>query len=186
MLEYPDSKTAARLMARGGQAHPQILLMQGKPTYRYFRKRLEKRNEILESVGMPHAQIQNLSMYMSDKGSVTNFHWDTSSGVLIQFAGRKRVWLVAPEHDDFMVSETASQVISSCYRRSRFIGREEMIEVDHISMVLHPGEALYIPARWWHQIESLDDPTTGMVVRFDDFPPAAPPTPSPGGASPPQ
>ena len=192
LLNFSSLEEARRIMRRGGQTDPYIRMMADRPTYRYFRQSLQHMHALLDAVGVAGArgQINNLSLYLSDKKCLTNFHWDRSSGIVVQFRGRKRVWLVAPEHSRFMISSAAENMISSCFRRSRFIGREEMPEVDHISVVVGPGEALFIPPRWWHQVESLDDPTVGMIVRFDDVggPPAAPaaPSASQAGSAPPQ
>ena len=175
VLHFSSFEEAAEYMQLGekGQRHPVLALMHDQPTYRYFRQNLppDSRRRLLDAMGLPparHAQVDNLSVYISDKGCLTNFHWDRSSGIIIQFHGRKRVWLVAPEHDSFMVSGDANRSISACFRRSRFTGREELPEVPHTSVVLGPGEALFIPPLWWHQVESLDEETTGMIVRFDD------------------
>ena len=187
VLRFASFEEAAGYMQPGeqGQRHPVLAMMHDQPTYRYFRQNLpaHSRRRLLGAMGLPparHAQVANLSVYISDKGCLTNFHWDRSSGIIIQFHGRKRVWLVAPEHDSFMVSGDANRIISACFRRSRFTGREELPEVPHTSVVLGPGEALFIPPFWWHQVESLDEETTGMIVRFaDESAQTPPPAPAP-------
>ena len=188
VLHFASFEEAAGYMQPGekGQRHPVLALMHDRPTYRYFRQNLptNSRRDLLDAMGLSterHAQVSNLSVFISDKGCLTNFHWDRSSGIIIQFHGRKRVWMVAPEHDHFMVSGDANRSISACFRRSRFTGREELPEVPHTSVVLHPGEALFIPPLWWHQVESLDEETTGMIVRFAD---ESSHTPPPGSAPP--
>ena len=159
ILHFGSFQEAAGYMQPGekGQRHPVIAMMQDQPTYRYFRQNFGDKGKaaLLGYMGLAeahHPQIANLSVYMSDKGCLTNFHWDRSSGIIIQFHGRKRVWMVAPENDSFMISKDANRSISSCYRRSRFTGREELPEVDHTSVIIGPGEALFIPPFWWHQV----------------------------------
>ena len=150
------------LMMPGAEYNPRIALMANYATVRYLRI---SRLDILEQLGQQqHAdQVTNVSLYFSDQGALTNFHWDSRPGLLRQFHGRKRVWLVHPQYAPYMKHADSHR---QCLRRSRFTGREERPMIPHYSLVVHPGQTLFLPAQWWHQVESLDQPTIGGIVRF--------------------
>ena len=173
LVMYRTAAEAMDIMRRGGNRDARLEIVKGQPTYRYFRQSLAPLIPSLcarvPGLAPVRPNLKNVSLYLSDKNCLTNFHWDTTSGLVIQFRGRKRVWLVSPRHNAYMQSGQAHIEDSACRRRSRFTGREEMLPVEHASIILHPGQALFIPARWWHQVESLDEPTIGMIFRFYDM-----------------
>ena len=153
------------LMQPGQQMHPRIALMPQYGTVRYMRLSVPVL-PVMCKLGLDaHAdKVAGITLYISDQHALTNFHWDGRPGMLQQFRGRKRVWLVAPQYAHYMAH--AESTHPQCKRRSRFIGREERPMIPHWSVVVHPGQTVFIPARWWHQVESLDQPTVGVVIRF--------------------
>lgn len=157
---------ALALMLPGHQRNPRIALMANYDTVRYLRVPLPPAS-VLNELGVESSAIQQvaaLSLYVSDQGALTNFHWDGRPGLLQQFHGRKRLWLVHPQYSAYLAHPESTH--TQCQRRSRFTGREERPMIPHWSLVVHPGQTVFIPARWWHQVESLDQPTIGAVVRF--------------------
>lgn len=157
---------ALGLMGPGHQRDPRIALMANYDTVRYLRVPLPT-VRVLRQLGLEAAAIQQvagLTLYISDQGALTNFHWDGRPGLLQQFHGRKRLWLVHPQYSAYLAHPEGNH--AQCHRRSRFTGREERPMIPHWSVVVHPGQTVFIPAKWWHQVESLDQPTVGAVVRF--------------------
>ena len=154
---------ALPLMLPGGEWHARIALMQNVATGRYLRI---GRPDLIAQLLPQSAQseVSNISLYFSDQGALTNFHWDARAGLLQQFRGRKRVWLVHPQYGRYMAHPESTHL--QCERRSRFTGREERPMIPHMSIIVHPGQTLFLPAQWWHQVESLDQPTVGGIVRF--------------------
>jgi hypothetical protein len=156
---------ALTLMQPGQQQDPRIAFMARHNTVRYMRLPVP-RDPVMAQLGLAKYvdQVAGITLYISDQGAVTNFHWDSRPGLLQQFRGRKRVWLVHPRYSQYM--QHTEQTHTQCRRRSRFIGREECPLVPHWSVVVEPGRTMFLPAEWWHQVESLDQPTVGTVVRF--------------------
>jgi hypothetical protein len=73
-------------------------------------------------------------------GAETQLHFDISTTLLCQLVGRKRVWLVPPEED-----VTSTQLYWA-----------DPVDLDDPSLavrevVMEPGDALSIPAGWWHR-----------------------------------
>jgi hypothetical protein len=152
-------------LMQSGQHDPRIALMANYATVRYLRITLPVAT-VLQQLGQrAHAEhVTGISLYFSDQGALTNFHWDGRPGLLQQFRGRKRVWLVHPQYSPYLAHPEGGH--PQCKRRSRFTGREERPMIPHWSVVVHPGQTVFIPAKWWHQVESLDQPTIGGIVRF--------------------
>jgi hypothetical protein len=99
------------------------------------------------------------SIYVSREGTVTPFHVDHSSahGCLVQFAGRKQVYLAANEPEcDPLDPEFDPQNENS--------GRERMQ-----SAVLEEGEMLLIPPDWWHWTQALNHSITLSHNYFSEF-----------------
>lgn len=149
-------------MMPGAERDSRIALMAGFATVRYLR--ISNPDALVLLGQQKHAdQVANISLYFSDQGALTNFHWDSRPGLLRQFHGRKRVWLIHPQYSQYMKHADPHR---QCIRRSRFTGREERPMIPHFNLVVQPGQTLFLPARWWHQVESLDQPTIGGIVRF--------------------
>merc|ERR1711933_483988 len=110
-------------------------------------------------MGLDAHQVRSLSVFCSDKGSVTNFHYDKQCGLLHQSSGHKRVLLVSPEFRDYMRCDE-----NEFARRSWFVSEKKALTVPHWNVVLGPGDTLFIPKGFWHQVTSLDHQTLGVTA----------------------
>lgn len=108
-------------------------------------------------------RIDRLSIFFSEKGAVTNLHYDESGrgSVLCQLTGSKRIQLWSSEVQEDIIKPYEPS--HHQYRRSKLNGRSPQLESlllsekrDH-SLILKPGWCAYFPVRWWHHIESLGD-----------------------------
>jgi len=97
-------------------------------------------------------------------------HYDTLDNLACVIAGRRRFTLYAPELigrlyvgpiDHTMAGQPVSLAASSAPDPGRFplfeAVRDEALVVD-----LEPGDALYLPKLWWHQVEAMA-PFNGLV-----------------------
>lgn len=97
-------------------------------------------------------------------------HYDTFDNLACVFAGQRRFTLYAPELirrlypgpiDHTMAGPPVSLAASSAADDERFPLFRELR--DHAWVCdLGPGDALYLPKLWWHQVESLA-PLNGLV-----------------------
>eukprot|EP00439_Symbiodinium_sp_Y106_P081235 s569_g20.t1 len=133
----------------------------GSKPVMYFRQGFppRQRDETLRRMGMDPDIFTDFSTYCSDLGSVTNFHYDQSPGFLQMCSGRKKVLIVHPRYSEYMSSPVDE-------RRSWITTETQALTVPHWNITLLPGDCLYIPAGYWHQVTSLDSPTLGTVVRY--------------------
>jgi hypothetical protein len=89
------------------------------------------------------------ALWLGPAGTITPLHHDTSNILFCQIHGRKRIVLAPPWADALL--DTAEGVYN---RRGPQALTDE--EIPAIDLVLEPGEALFIPAGWWHDVRALD------------------------------
>ena len=117
--------------------------------------------------------------------STVSTHFDASDNVAVVAAGRRRFTLFPPDQvhnlyvgplDHTMAGQPASMVELNAPDFDRYPRFREAL--DHALVAeLEPGDAIYIPALWWHQVDALspfnvlinywwaDSPD--MAARFD-------------------
>jgi hypothetical protein len=101
-----------------------------------------------EGAGMP---------WIGAAGSFTPLHHDLTNNLLLQIVGRKRVLLVAPGDTPRLYNDhhVYSQVRD--LTDPNIVARYPRLDGVHVHQVtLEPGDALFIPLGWWHQVTALD------------------------------
>ena len=97
--------------------------------------------------------------WLGPKGTITGFHFDYADGLLAQVCGQKFVQLVSPQQSPCMYPSTKFDYGSKlCRADSRQFDPQEFPRFAEVRMQvshLNPGQMLYIPHGWWHQVESL-------------------------------
>lgn len=93
-------------------------------------------------------------LWVGPTGTETPLHFDLAPNLVVQLSGRKRWRLYAPHHA----------------LRPRFSGLQGLFltsDLDvhdgldaagppDLDLVLEPGDALYVPSRWWHRVDALE------------------------------
>ncbi|MGJ7915410.1 cupin-like domain-containing protein [Massilia sp. LXY-6] len=90
--------------------------------------------------------------------TVTPLHCDYDDNIFAQIRGSKRIFLAPPHHDAFLYTREANPVLFG----SPFdpeapdfdafpLARQAAI----VEVVVHPGDMLYVPAGWYHQVRAL-------------------------------
>ncbi|XP_058065749.1 bifunctional peptidase and arginyl-hydroxylase JMJD5 [Anopheles bellator] len=102
--------------------------------------------------------VPRIKAWLGPRGTVSPLHTDPCHNLLCQVFGSKLVILARPEdtanlypHDHFILNNT-SRVDARHLDYERF---PLLKEVRFYRLTLHRGEALYIPPKWWHYVESL-------------------------------
>ncbi|UVO55320.1 cupin-like domain-containing protein [Sphingomonas sp. SUN039] len=94
-------------------------------------------------------------LWIGPAGTFTPLHHDLTNNLLIQITGRKRVVLVSPEDTPKLYNE--HHVFS---RVGDLEGNLDAFPytaaVTPLVADLEPGDALFIPIGWWHQVRALD------------------------------
>ena len=125
---------------------------------------------LLKQLGHWQELTTNL-LLVAPRGAVTPAHFDEQQNLFAQICGRKHVRLFRPQefarmypfplaHPGDRQSQLEIPAVAEGGPRlppanaERFPGFSRTVEY---SATLSEGEVLYIPAYWWHQIESLTD-----------------------------
>lgn len=88
-----------------------------------------------------------MSLWIGPAGTRTPLHHDTTNIAFNQLYGRKRFRLAPP-----------GEVRLWAGARGFYAGRalDDFEDADVHEVVLEPGESLFIPAGWWHDVRALD------------------------------
>ena len=101
-------------------------------------------------------------------GSFTPLHHDLTNNLVVQVVGRKRLRLAPP-------SETAKLgATRHVYSDIRDLDAPDLDFVKHprlqqlrlYDVLLEPGEMIFIPVGWWHQVRALDFSVTLTHTNF--------------------
>ena len=92
--------------------------------------------------------------WLGPKGTLTPWHHDLTNNLLVQVIGRKRVRLAPPwafarmRNSRHCFSEWGNEPLPAG------IGDADIPPV--LETIIGPGEAIFLPVGWWHQVEALD------------------------------
>lgn len=106
-------------------------------------------------------------MWIGPMGTFTPLHFDLTNNLIAQVRGSKRLVLLPPSETQRLYNHkhvfSAVHDITDEERLSRFpLARDaQVFEVD-----LEPGDAIFVPIGWWHQVTSLDFSVTLTYTNF--------------------
>jgi ribosomal protein L16 Arg81 hydroxylase len=103
----------------------------------------------------------DMNLWVGSEGNVTQMHFDRDENFLAEVRGRKHLRLFDPSQTEFLYPYPKDSVMYylsfvDCDNPD-FDTYPEFRNARPWEGELHPGELLYLPARWWHQVRSLDD-----------------------------
>lgn len=98
------------------------------------------------------------SFWLGPAGTVTPFHHDTTNILFCQLYGRKELVLASPLEPSLL---DAARGFYSTLR-----GDAEPFPARRHTVVLEPGDALFLPAGWWHEVRSLDVSISFSLLAF--------------------
>lgn len=96
--------------------------------------------------------------WLGPAGTVTPLHCDYDDNIFAQIWGSKRIFLAPPHHDEFLYPSEANAILFGSpfnpeapdFDKFPLARQASMIEC-----IVHPGELLYVPAGWYHQVRAL-------------------------------
>jgi hypothetical protein len=106
------------------------------------------------------------SLWIGPAGTVTPLHHDTTNILFAQLHGRKRVELVAPHETALLLDPVHGYYSPIDLDRLAAESHPALRELLVRTVVLAPGETLYIPAGWWHRVTSLDVSISFSLLGF--------------------
>ncbi|XYJ09995.1 cupin-like domain-containing protein [Telluria sp. B2] len=96
--------------------------------------------------------------WLGPAGTVTPLHCDYDDNLFAQVWGSKRIFLAPPHHDAFLYTREANALLFGSpfdpeapdYERFPLARQAALIEC-----IVEPGDMLYVPAGWYHQVRAL-------------------------------
>ncbi|APA68875.1 cupin-like domain-containing protein [Janthinobacterium sp. 1_2014MBL_MicDiv] len=96
--------------------------------------------------------------WVGPAGTVTPLHCDYDDNIFAQVWGSKRIFLSPPHHDAFLYPSEANAILFGSpfdpeapdFQRFPLARQATMIEC-----IVEPGDMLYVPAGWYHQVRAL-------------------------------
>ena len=126
---------------------------------------------LLDDVKPPRALFEPLrasatSLWIGPAGTLTPLHHDTTNILFCQIYGRKRIELVSPHETALLVDPVHGFYSSVDLDRLADASHPALRAMTVKSVVVGPGDALYIPAGWWHRVTSLDVSISFSLLGF--------------------
>lgn len=154
IVEMPFCEIFERI--RGVGTHPPIV----EEGERYYVFGNSVPPELAALVTWPEEGGDRLFIYVTAQGVVTRAHYDTNAAVLIQFSGRKHLLLFSPVyfHNMYPIHDLDSgrDRRSLVDIRSPDLEQHPLIrDVQAMETTLEPGDAIFLPSNWWHEVEAL-------------------------------
>jgi len=126
--------------------------------------------EILNDIHLPAwldaTKEYQAYLWFGQANNQAQLHCDMPNNVFVQVRGKKLVRLCSPEQSDLVypVEGSMSSVskildLDNC-DLSEF---PKFSEAEFLEFTLEPGDVMFIPTGWWHQVNSLD---TAISVSF--------------------
>jgi hypothetical protein len=96
--------------------------------------------------------------WLGPAGTVTPLHCDYDDNIFAQIWGTKRIFLAPPHHDEFLYPSEANAVLFGSPFDPEVPDFEKFPlarQATTIECTVNPGELLYVPAGWYHQVRAL-------------------------------
>ena len=130
-----------------------------------------------------NAAWRNSRFWLSPPQTSTPLHRDVAENIFLQLVGRKRFLLYSPSASPWLYSNPLRSAQPNFSRFDPDKPDYERFplsrEVQPLEVILEPGDAIYLPSRWWHQVRSLDvsvsfnywfaDNALALIVRAAEF-----------------
>ena len=92
--------------------------------------------------------------WLGPRGTLTPWHHDLTNNLLVQVIGRKRVRMAPPWA--FARMKNSRHCFSDWGNEALPAGKGDAQVPPVLETVIGPGEAIFLPVGWWHQVEALD------------------------------
>jgi hypothetical protein len=96
--------------------------------------------------------------WLGPAGTVTPLHCDYDDNIFAQIWGTKRIFLAPPHHDQFLYPSEANAILFGSPfdpEAPDFAKFPLARQATTIECMVHPGDMLYVPAGWYHQVRAL-------------------------------
>ena len=103
--------------------------------------------------------------WLGPKGTLTPWHHDLTNNLLVQVMGRKRVRMAPPWA--FARMRNSRHCFSDWGNEALPAGNGDPAFPPVLETVIGPGDAIFLPVGWWHQVEALDLSLSISITNLD-------------------
>jgi hypothetical protein len=106
--------------------------------------------------------------WIGPAGTFTPLHHDLTNNLIVQVVGRKRLRLAPPSETAKLANERGvySDVRDLEDPKLDLARFPRLKDIRLYEVVLEPGEILFVPVGWWHQVRALDFSVTLTYTNF--------------------
>lgn len=145
-----------------------VLTTEGDDSYLVARNRVIEQTEIgrlLDEIQPPEdlfgiLRSRGISLWLGPKGTHTKLHHDATNNFFCQVLGKKRISLISPAAT-FIADAATGYYAAHTTEDARRIDSTLVYDIE-----LEPGDGLFIPVGWWHEVWSLSPSLSLAVVGF--------------------
>jgi len=125
-------------------------------------------------LGGHELNVSDSAIFVTSEGLRTGLHSDERHGMLLQLSGRKNFVLIPPEDSDAdpRTLRKLLQLRGTSGKHDKLYGEQSrnvaLRKVRLLYGTLETGDALFIPQRWLHDIESVES-TISISLRFGNW-----------------
>ncbi|MFN7835533.1 MAG: cupin-like domain-containing protein [Burkholderiaceae bacterium] len=120
-------------------------------------------NDVRPTALFPPRSVGVNSSWIGPANARTGLHYDLLDNIAVQIRGRKRFYLLAPGSIEAIDAVSAkydawaklSNVDAAIGLRLNEAHTEKPLKNQAFQVELEPGDVLYIPAGWWHEVVNL-------------------------------
>ncbi len=119
----------------------------------------------------------NVSFWFGPRGTVTPTHHDSTNILFCQIFGTKRFWLCPPDTVELSAYRDGFYAPVPLSDPASFAEHGPLAGIPVYEVELQPGDTLFLPAGWWHEVRSTSVSISLSVVglrclnRFEDYRP---------------
>merc|ERR1712228_596475 len=101
-----------------------------------------------------------VNCWFGPKGTITPIHFDAKHNILAQIVGYKYLRIYSPEQSEMLypredILNNTSQIDTDLNQAMLNEKYPKFKNAKYLDVILEPGDALYIPPKWWHYVKSL-------------------------------
>ena len=117
-------------------------------------------NDIKSPDYFKEESLISTNLWFAGAGNITPMHYDLVHNLFAQVIGRKRVTLFAPEQTKLLYPFPKTSPIAHFSRVN--LDDPDLVKFPRfpyarpLECIVEPGDILFIPIFWWHQVYSLD------------------------------
>lgn len=123
---------------------------------------------LLDDIGrleiVPSVSVADIKLWFGPRGTHTPLHHDSRSTLLVQIRGRKQFTLIPPWYAAQM-RQTLHGYAGDARDGRGFKAGPVCTETKELT----PGDVLFVPVGWWHEVQSLDVSISISLIELGHF-----------------